>query len=183
MGKAMNDYCKIIKKSLFAVQSEMSGARNFVHPDREMVELLQQSILDSNQLIASYADDEEKKTSESNATVDEEKTNANKGVHFNTNNGHKNVNPRRTKSVHELAWSKFNAANETEMAQLQQKEAEVLESELRKKILEEIRGQYDDKYDNEVATIRAQLQQDIREQIRLEYEDLIASYQHQRQQH
>merc|ERR1712115_141155 len=31
--------------------------------------------------------------------------------------------------------------------------------------------------------MRAQLQQDIREQIRLEYEDLIASYQHNQQQH
>merc|ERR1712228_1042738 len=58
--------------------------------------------------------------------------------------GKSQQNIRRTKSVHELAWSKFNAANETNMAQLQQKEAEVLEDEIRNKILDEIKEEYDD---------------------------------------
>eukprot|EP01084_Bolivina_argentea_P096961 174280_1 len=47
-NKEINNYCKTIKKGLESVQAEMSGARNFVHPDREMVHALQEQILNNN---------------------------------------------------------------------------------------------------------------------------------------
>eukprot|EP01083_Nonionella_stella_P111913 328609_1 len=184
-SKEMHKYCKTIKKGLESVQAEMSGARNFVHPDREMVHALQEQILEDR---LRYTKDNsttanEVKTDEEDSDDNTEVETANKGgVHFKSKTSAPNRSlgssayDRRTKSVHEIAWSKFNAGHETNMEDLERKEREVLEEDIRSKILDQVQAEYDDRFDREVATMRAQLQQDIREQIRLEYEDLEATY-------
>ena len=189
-SKDIQNYCKTIKKGLQAVHQEMNGARNFVHPDREMVQSLQEQILEQNKQQSESAqpqeieqeEEEEEPEQQEEDTFDESyqpsTTTTKSKVHFKSktstmNSGSSSYN-RRTKSVHEIAWSKFNAGHETNMEDLQKKEREVLEEEIREQILSEFQQQYDDAFDKKVAEIRAQLTQDIREKIRLEYEDLEA---------
>jgi len=80
---------------------------------------------------------------------------------------------RRTKSVHEIAWSKFNAGKERGLEELRDAENEAMEDALRDKIMDEIQGQYDDKFDEEMATMSAQIKKEVREEVRSEYEDLL----------
>merc|ERR1719309_618747 len=78
---------------------------------------------------------------------------------------------RRTKSVHEIAWSKFDATKEAGMEELQNKEREVLEEEVRSEIMAKFQGQYEEQLERQVARARAELQQSIREEIRAEFDE------------
>eukprot|EP00485_Elphidium_margaritaceum_P011392 CAMPEP_0202705958 /NCGR_PEP_ID=MMETSP1385-20130828/18448_1 /ASSEMBLY_ACC=CAM_ASM_000861 /TAXON_ID=933848 /ORGANISM="Elphidium margaritaceum" /LENGTH=1098 /DNA_ID=CAMNT_0049364321 /DNA_START=25 /DNA_END=3321 /DNA_ORIENTATION=- len=205
---------KTMRKGLDAVQQEMSGARNFVHPDREMVHVLQEEILKLRSVDDeddaggdddddgdgnggdTYEDEEENEEKEkemptaTSSSSSSSHVSRNSRVHFKsktsrnvgfaadaaTSNGllASSSRNRRTKSVHEIAWSKFNAEHETNMEDLQKKEREVLEDEVRADILDVIKQEYDDKYDKAVAEVTHELQQSLREEIRAEYEDLLA---------
>ena len=181
-SKDIQNYCRTIKKGLQTVQEEMSGARNFVHPDRDMVQSLQQQILEQNK--HSNSDDTNKnmiinndEQTHNNTRYTEEDDNFDetfKAMQFQNNSKTSTYN-RRQKSVHEIAWSKFNAGQETKMEDLQKKEREVLEQEIRDEILAKVQSQYDDKFDKKLAEMNAELQQKIREEIRMEYEDLEAT--------
>eukprot|EP00484_Ammonia_sp_Unknown_P002018 CAMPEP_0197021880 /NCGR_PEP_ID=MMETSP1384-20130603/2765_1 /TAXON_ID=29189 /ORGANISM="Ammonia sp." /LENGTH=1116 /DNA_ID=CAMNT_0042449799 /DNA_START=30 /DNA_END=3380 /DNA_ORIENTATION=- len=199
-SKNLQNYTRTIKKGLDAVHAEMSGARNFVHPDREMVQALQEQILAQRDALPadvpqSGGNDNDNEQSNSNEnsgnkdTFDQDDYSAppvsSSKVHFKSKTskhvgfsagggGTASASGRRTKSVHEIAWSKFNADHETNMEELQKKEQQVMEEEIRQQILDEIQEQYDDKFDAELSKIRSNLQQKIREEIRMEYEDLLA---------
>ena len=194
-GKEMAVHCKEVRKGLEAVKEEMTGARNFVHADREMVQSLQEQILKMQRQdtlglgVMSNASTDQKDDDRVNELAEDEDDDAQyvsspaSKVQFTsaTMTPHTSIRrmgsssaayDRRTRSVHEIAWSKFDATKERGMEELQNKEREVLEEEIRRQIMEEVQGKYDDQYDEEVARIRAQLQQSIREEIRAEYEDL-----------
>jgi len=201
-AREVANYCKTIRQGIEAVHAEMSGARNFVHPDRDMVHFLQQELLElkrqqsvglrrlSNASTDQKDNDREVEESESEEEDEESSSPQRKGVHFTSatmaatmasssqtqnqeSGSYRGSSERRTKSVHEIAWSKFNAGKETQLEELQNREREALEDQMRAKIMDEIQQEYDDKFDTEMAAMSAQIKKSVREEVRSEYEDLL----------
>jgi len=189
-AKEIAGHCKAVRQGLEAVRQEMSGARNFVHGDREMVESLQHRILEMQRIESLGAisnastdqKDDDRGGLGDDEESDEEPSPRNK-VHFTSSTtmtpsnlqvlgSSQSAFDRRTKSVHEIAWSRFDAQKERGMEELHEKEREVLEQEIRRGIIEDVERRYAERFQREMATARATMQQDLREELRVEYDDL-----------